>query len=98
MKEELCLKSDVLLQALERDLAYFLGKDWNGASYEIRPEVAKYLARLKVVEAENPYLLVAYIYHMYMGLLSGGQVRLQVIVIPLKLEVPQVLKGPSDMP
>lgn len=69
-------KSNVLLQALERDLVHFLGNDWNGASYEIRPEVGKYLARLKVVEAENPYLLVAYIYHMYMGLLSGGQVRL----------------------
>ena len=63
------------LQALEQDLSYFLGKDWNGASYEIRPEVAKYLTRLKAVEADNPYLLVAYIYHMYMGLLSGGQVR-----------------------
>lgn len=63
------------LQALEQDLSYFLGKDWNGASYEIRPEVAKYLTRLKAVESENPYLLVAYIYHMYMGLLSGGQVR-----------------------
>ena len=63
------------LQALEQDLSYFLGKDWNGASYEIRPEVAEYLTRLKAVEADNPYLLVAYIYHMYMGLLSGGQVR-----------------------
>jgi len=61
-------------EALERDLVHFLGNDWNGASYEIRPEVGKYLARLKVVEAENPYLLVAYIYHMYMGLLSGGQI------------------------
>ena len=26
------------------------------------------------VEAENPYLLISYIYHLYMGLLSGGQI------------------------
>jgi len=30
--------------------------------------------RLKEAEAEDPYLLVAYIYHLYAGLLSGGQV------------------------
>jgi heme oxygenase len=26
------------------------------------------------IEEENPYLLIAYIYHLYMGLFSGGQV------------------------
>jgi heme oxygenase len=61
--------------AIEADLDHYLGKGWNGAEYAARPEVAAYLTHLKAVEAENPYLLVAYIYHLYMGLLSGGQGR-----------------------
>ena len=26
------------------------------------------------IEGDNPYLLISYIYHLYMGLLSGGQI------------------------
>ncbi|TRY67005.1 hypothetical protein TCAL_02314 [Tigriopus californicus] len=59
-------------EAFEADLAFYFGDHWR-QTYEIRPEVAQYLAHLKRLEDENPYLLIAYIYHLYMGLLSGGQ-------------------------
>ena len=36
--------------------------------------VKSYISHLEKVESENPYLLSAYIYHLYMGLLSGGQI------------------------
>jgi hypothetical protein len=26
------------------------------------------------IEEDNPYLLIAYVYHLYMGLFSGGQI------------------------
>merc|ERR1740123_1600108 len=60
-------------EALESDLAHFLGEGWK-EDYVIRPEVALYLDHLKKLEQENPYLLIPYIYHLYMGLFSGGQI------------------------
>lgn len=39
-----------------------------------RDSVAKYLMRLREVEDTDPTLLMAYIYHLYMGLLSGGMI------------------------
>lgn len=39
-----------------------------------RPSVVAYLEHLAAVKAEDPRLLWAYVYHMYMGLLSGGQI------------------------
>lgn len=36
--------------------------------------MAKYLSHLQSLEEQNPDLLIAYIYHLYMGLLSGGQI------------------------
>lgn len=38
----------------------------------LRTSVVKYLMRLREVEDTDPSLLMAYIYHLYMGLLSGG--------------------------
>merc|ERR1719273_3112462 len=38
------------------------------------PAVKQYITRLEEIEDKNPYLLSAYIYHLYMGLLSGGQI------------------------
>lgn len=37
-----------------------------------RDSVTKYLNHLKEIENTEPILLIAYIYHLYMGLLSGG--------------------------
>ncbi len=60
-------------QAFEQDLDHFFGPSWRG-----KPDpdpVQKYLEHLqKVAEEDEPLLLVAYIYHLYMGLLSGGQI------------------------
>ncbi len=62
-------------EAIEADLGHFLGEGWNSdGRYEVRPAVRDYVQHLETVEKENPYLLVAYMYHLYMGLLSGGQV------------------------
>lgn len=37
-----------------------------------RDTVTKYLKHLEEIENTEPTLLIAYIYHLYMGLLSGG--------------------------
>lgn len=56
-----------------QDLAYYLGPDWK-KGYAPRESVCQYLKHLEKLEAENPYFLLAYVYHLYMGLLSGGQI------------------------
>jgi len=60
-------------KAFEADLAFYLGTDW-ASKYTPRKEVVSYLQHLMQLEEENPELLIAYIYHLYMGLLSGGQI------------------------
>ena len=59
-------------EAFEEDLDFFFG-DWR-EGYQIRPEVRLYLDHLESLDRENPYLLIPYIYHLYMGLFSGGQI------------------------
>jgi len=59
-------------EAFEEDLDFFFG-DWR-EGYKIRPEVRQYLDHLESLDQENPYLLIPYIYHLYMGLFSGGQI------------------------
>lgn len=59
--------------AFERDLDFYLGPNWK-RKYVPRESVAKYLNHLREVKDKNPILLLAYIYHLYMGLLSGGQI------------------------
>nr|XP_050848452.1 heme oxygenase 1 isoform X1 [Vespula vulgaris] len=58
-------------EAFEQDLEYYLGKGWM-KNYSPRDSVIKYLMRLREIEDTEPALLMAYIYHLYMGLLSGG--------------------------
>ena len=60
-------------QAFEADLAFFFGSNWT-ENYAVRPEVQVYLDHLRDIEQDNPYLLIPYIYHLYMGLFSGGQI------------------------
>lgn len=59
--------------AFEHDLAHYLGENWN-QNYEIRDSVKMYLKHLHDVKNRSPILLLAYVYHLYMGLLSGGQI------------------------
>ncbi|XP_016913180.1 uncharacterized protein LOC107998426 [Apis cerana] len=58
-------------EAFEIDLEFYLGKEWK-KNLNIRDSVTKYLIHLKEIEDTEPILLIAYIYHLYMGLLSGG--------------------------
>ncbi|KAF7992961.1 hypothetical protein HCN44_005742 [Aphidius gifuensis] len=58
-------------KAFENDLNYYLGNDWI-KNHSPRPSVVKYLSHLKELEQTNPILLIAYVYHLYLGLMSGG--------------------------
>lgn len=60
-------------EAFEKDLKFYLGTNW-ADNYVPRESVAEYLLHLRHLEKSKPILLVAYIYHLYMGLLSGGQI------------------------
>ncbi|XP_053673511.1 uncharacterized protein LOC128723767 [Anopheles nili] len=57
----------------ERDLLFYLGDGWQDR-HTPKPEVRAYLDHLRKIEQENANLLLAYVYHLYMGLLSGGQI------------------------
>jgi heme oxygenase len=59
--------------AFEKDLSFYLGPDWM-KNYKPRNSVREYLFHLKKLESSDPNQLIAYIYHLYMGLLSGGQI------------------------
>ena len=59
--------------ALEKDLDHFFGPSWR--TKENPEAVNKYIEHLqKIADEDEPLLLIAYIYHLYMGLLSGGQI------------------------
>lgn len=60
-------------EAFETDLAFYLGNNWQ-EGYEIRDSVGMYLKHLTDVYNREPLLLLPYVYHLYMGLLSGGQI------------------------
>jgi len=60
-------------KAFEEDLKYHYGDNFL-VTYEIRPSVGTYLRHLQVLEEREPLRLLSYIYHLYLGLLSGGQV------------------------
>ncbi|PSN57003.1 hypothetical protein C0J52_04253 [Blattella germanica] len=70
---ELCVDGMQRTEAFQRDLDFYLGSDWT-KDYKPRESVVKYLLHLKNLEKNDPNLLMAYIYHLYMGLLSGGQI------------------------
>lgn len=59
--------------AFEADLNFYLGSSWR-KGYKPRAAVQKYINHLNHLNDDNPTLLIAYVYHLYMGLLSGGQI------------------------
>lgn len=59
-------------RAFEQDLEFF--QPGYLKEYPIRPSVAEYLKHLQTLEQREPLRLLAYIYHLYLGLLSGGQI------------------------
>jgi heme oxygenase 2 len=60
-------------ESFEKDIEFYKGSDWR-VSYVTRPAVKKYLLHLHHVNQRNPLLLIAFTFHLYMGLLSGGQI------------------------
>lgn len=54
-----------------------------------------YISHLQHLEEESPVLLLAYAYHMYMGLLSGGQIlrRKRALLNKLKFRVKESYEG-----
>lgn len=60
-------------EAFEKDLCFYLGSNWKN-DYVPRESVAKYLLHLQRLEKNDPIRLIAYVYHLYMGLFSGGQI------------------------
>lgn len=56
----------------EADLQHYLGEGWQSLPKSAALE--NYLEHLQDLEKENPTLLMAYVYHLYLGLLSGGQI------------------------
>ncbi|XP_049881368.1 heme oxygenase 1 [Pectinophora gossypiella] len=58
--------------AFEEDLNHYLGENWQAIPKSEALEL--YLKHLQELEKENPQLLMAYAYHLYLGLLSGGQI------------------------
>ncbi|CAG4980840.1 unnamed protein product [Colias eurytheme] len=58
--------------AFEEDLTHYLGNEWHRLPKSAALE--NYLEHLQSLEKENPQLLMAYVYHLYLGLLSGGQI------------------------
>lgn len=57
-------------KAFESDLNFYLGENWK-RDYEIRNSVKMYLKHLYDIKNRSPILLLAYVYHLYMGLLQG---------------------------
>ena len=58
--------------AFEQDLDFFFGTSWR-TQKDPQP-VQDYVDHLQKLSEDEPLLLIPYIYHLYMGLLSGGQV------------------------
>ncbi|KAG8429336.1 hypothetical protein GDO86_020479, partial [Hymenochirus boettgeri] len=60
-------------EALEKDLCYFYGEDWEG-SIQCSEATKAYVERIHHLGSTKPELLVAHAYTRYMGDLSGGQI------------------------
>lgn len=57
----------------EADLELYFGRNWRTENSP-RKCVENYIAHLRKLELTEPDLLIAYIYHLYLGLLSGGRI------------------------
>nr|XP_049706328.1 heme oxygenase 1 [Helicoverpa armigera] len=59
-------------KAFENDLTHYLGENWQSIPKAMALE--NYIEHLQELERSSPQLLMAYVYHLYLGLLSGGQI------------------------
>lgn len=64
-------------EKFDKTLKFYYGETgWKSKveAMKATPAVSGYLQHLVDAERRNPYLLAAFVYHLYMGLLSGGQI------------------------
>lgn len=61
-------------EALEADLEFFYGPDWEKKTTTPTKAAVDYVKRIKEISKTKPELLVAHAYTRYLGDLSGGQV------------------------
>jgi len=73
-------------EAFEKDIQFYKGNEWQ-KTYKIRPAVQTYLNHLYEINERNSLLLIAYVYHLYMGLLSGGQILTKKRKLAKKIQV-----------
>ncbi|XP_057372253.1 uncharacterized protein LOC130693143 [Daphnia carinata] len=71
---ELDIKGMRRTKAFEEDLCFYYGAQWLENIYQPNGAVTAYIDYLTCLERDNPYMLAAYIYHLFMGLFSGGQI------------------------
>lgn len=57
----------------ETDLEFYYGPKWK-EDYPPRECVRNYISHLEEISESDPNLLIPYIYHLYLGLLSGGRI------------------------
>lgn len=82
-------------QQFEEDLRFYKGCDWE-KTYKPRESVVKYLKHLNHLKETNSLLLIAYVYHLYMGLLSGGQILAKKRQISSKFKWNQEQRDEAD--
>ncbi|XP_046460964.1 heme oxygenase-like [Daphnia pulex] len=71
---ELDIKGMRRTKAFEEDLHFYYGRQWFENDYQPSTAVTAYIDYLTSIERDNPNMLAAYIYHLFMGLFSGGQI------------------------
>lgn len=62
-----------MTERFETDLKHYFGDSWKDNLHPPNESVQKYLHHLRTSEVDDARLLVVYVYHLYLGLFSGGQ-------------------------
>ncbi|KAK2718385.1 heme oxygenase 1-like isoform X2 [Artemia franciscana] len=80
----------------EKDIEYYFGAEWFRNEYRPTESVQEYIDHLAELEKDEPHLLMAFIYHMYMGLFSGGQILHKKRQIEAKLRLRTAQPGQGE--
>ena len=69
------------VQAFEADLDFYFHAGWSDQLEEAQkmPSVASYVQHLENLEREDPRLLIPYMYHLSLAILSGGQMMRRLV-------------------
>lgn len=77
--------------AFEADLQFYLPGSWPQVVREVQdssPHIQNYVSRLKTIGASQAdhYLFMAYVFHLYLGLLAGGSILKTMVQATLRLQ------------